>query len=202
LTRLLKESSKGRIGREHAQKIKSAAKSSFTLNKAVDAFALEIQFIMQRMNLLSSQIEELSRQAKNHLNQEQKLLQSISGIGPVWVPTILAEVLPFFHPEEKNGARKLVAAAGLDVRLNESGGSKGRGKMSKRGSKYLRTAAFQAAEVAALVAHDPMLKGVYAKQCSRGKSHRVAISHAANKLLHVVFSVLKNHRPYEVRMVH
>jgi hypothetical protein len=34
----------------------------------------------------------------------------------------LAEVLPVFHPEEKNGARKFVATTGLDVRLNQSGG--------------------------------------------------------------------------------
>ncbi len=95
-----------------------------------------------------------------------------------------------------------MATAGLDVRLSESGQSKGKGKMSKRGSKYLRTAAIQAADVAALVVRDPMFKGVYDKQRNRGKNHRVALSHVANKMLHVVFSVLKNRRPYEVRLVH
>ena len=202
LTRILKEKSKGHMGREHAKKLKMSAKGSFAMNKSVDSFALEIRFIVQRMNLLSTQIEELAKQAKNHLKQEQKLLQSIPGIGPVWAPTILAEVLPVFHPEEKNGARKFVATAGLDVKLNQSGESKGRGKMSKRGSKYLRTAAMQAAEVAALVSRDPMFKGVYDKQRNRGKKHKVALSHAANKLLHVVFSVLKNQKPYEVRFNH
>lgn len=202
LTRIIKESSKGRMGRKHAERLKTSAKNSIALNTSVDTFALEIRFIVERMNLLSAHIEELEKQAKHHLKEEQQLLRSIPGIGPVWAPTILAEVLPFFHPEEKNGARKLVATAGLDVRLNESGESKGRGKMSKRGSKYLRTAAFQAAEVAALIAHDPLFKGVYDKQRNRGKNHRVAVSHAANKLLHVVFSVLKNRRPYEVRLAH
>ncbi len=202
LTRILKEKSKGHMGREHAKKLKMSAKGSFAMNKSVDSFALEIRFIVQRMNLLSTQIEELAKQAKNHLKQEQKLLQSIPGIGPVWAPTILAEVLPVFHPEEKNGARKFVATAGLDVKLNQSGESKGRGKMSKRGSKYLRTAAMQAAEVAALVSRDPMFKGVYDKQRNRGKKHKVALSHAANKLLHVVFSVLKNRKPYELRLAH
>ncbi|SDU61478.1 Transposase IS116/IS110/IS902 family protein [Desulfobacula phenolica] len=129
-------------------------------------------------------------------------MQTIPGIGPVWAPTILAEVLPVFHPEEKNGARKLVAAAGLDVRLNESGQYKGKGKMSKRGSRYLRTAAIQAAEVAALVAKYPMFRAVYKKQKAKGKKHLVAISHVANKLLHVVFSVLKNQKPYEVHLIH
>lgn len=202
LTKILKDSSKGRMGRQRAQQIKSSAKNSFAINQPIDSFAIEIRFIVQRMNLLSSQIEELCRQAKNHLDEQQQLLQSIPGIGPVWAATILAEVLPVFHPEKKTGARKLVAAAGLDVRLNESGESTGKGKMSKRGSKYLRTAAMQAAEVAALVAKDPMFKSVYDKQRNRGKKHRVALSHTANKMLHVVFSVLKNREPYELRLNH
>lgn len=202
LTRLLEKSSKGRIGKQRAREIKNSAKNSFSLNQAVDSFAIEIRFIVERMNLLSAQIEELTRQAENHLAEQQELLKSIPGIGPVWAGTILAEVLPIFHPEEKTGARKLVAAAGLDVRLNESGQSTGKGKMSKRGSKYLRTAAIQAAEVAALIAKDPMFKGVYDKQRNKGKKHGVALSHTANKMLHVVFSVLKNHKPYELQLNH
>ena len=42
--------------------------------------------------------------------------------------------------------------------------------MFKRGNKYLRFAAFQATEVAALVAIDPMFKSVYEKQISREKT--------------------------------
>lgn len=201
LTRILKEASKGRMGREHAIRIKNAAKESFSLSASNLSFALEIRFLIQLMNILLQQIGELEKQAKKYMKKNQKLLQTIPGVGPVWAPTILAEVLPVFHPEEKNGARKLVAAAGLDVRLNESGQNKGKGKMSKRGSRYLRTAAIQAAEVAALVAKDPMFRAIYEKQKAKGKKHMVAISHVANKLLHVVFSILKNQKPYELRLV-
>jgi len=202
LARILKEASKGHMGREKAQRLKDAAKNSFSLSGTNLSFALEIKFLVQRMNILLEQIEELEKQIKKYMKENQKLLQTIPGIGPVWAPTILAEVLPVFHPNEKNGARKFVAAAGLDVRLNDSGDSRGNGKMSKRGSRYLRTAAIQAAEVAALVAKDPMFRSVYEKQKAKGKKHLVAISHVANKLLHVVFSVLKNQKPYEVRLSH
>lgn len=179
-TRILKEASKGRMGRVKAQQLKSAAKNSFSMAGTNLSFTLEIKFLVQRMNILLEQMGELEKQIKKYMKEKQKLLQTISGIGPIWAPAILAEILPVFHPEDKNGARKFVAAAGLDVRLNDSGDKKGTGKMSKRGSRYLRTAAIQAAEVAVLV----------------------AISHVANKLLHVVFSVLKNQKPYEVRLSH
>jgi hypothetical protein len=57
-----------------------------------------------------------------------------------------------------------VATEGLDVKLNDSGAKKGKGEMSKRSSKYLRTAAMQAVEIAALVAKDAMFNSVYEKQ--------------------------------------
>ena len=41
-----------------------------------------------------------------------------------------------------------------------------------------------------------VLETVYQRQRDRGKHHLVALSHVANKMLHVVFSVLKNNRPY------
>ena len=42
----------------------------------------------------------------------------------------------------------------------------------------------------------PLFEDVYNRQRERGKHHLVALSHVANKMLHVVFSVLKNNRPY------
>ena len=101
-----------------------------------------------------------------------------------------------FHPKEKDGAKTLVAAADLDARQVESGQWKGKSKMSKRGSKYLRTALMQAAEVAVYRKKDPMLAALYQRQVDCGKHHTVALSHVANKMLHVIFSVLKNNRPY------
>ena len=116
--------------------------------------------------------------------------------GKVWGPTILAEVMPFFHPELRHGAKKLVAAAGIDPKVRESGAWTGKAKMSKRGSKYLRTAILQAAHTAVYILHDPMLTTIYDRQVARGKHHEIAISHVAHKMLHVIFSVLKNERPY------
>jgi len=196
LTSLLRKASRGRLGRERAKQLKAAAKNSFALTGNNDALALEVRFVVERINLLVAQIADLDRRLGAFLPDQQELLRSVPGLGPVWAPTILAEVLPVFHPEEKQGAKKLVAAAGLDVRLHESGDHIGHGKMSKRGSKYLRTAAIQAAEAAVFLNGDPLLKPVYDRHREHGKHHLVALSHAANKLLHVIFSVLKNQRPY------
>ncbi len=73
--------------------------------------------------------------------------------------------------------------------------------MSKRGSKYLRTAAFQAAEVPPWLQKTRCLIR-FTKNKEAEKKHLVAVSHAANKMIHVVFSVLKNRKPYKVQLVY
>ena len=196
LSSLLSKASRGRLGKEDAKRLKQTARNSFALKGELDGLALEIKFIVQRINLALSQVEQLDKLIKEHMKEKQTLLKSIPGIGDVWAPTILAEILTVFHPEEKNGAKKLVATAGIDVKKKDSGILKGKGHMSKRGSKYLRTAVLQAAEIAVHTSKDPLFSSVYDRQRTRGKSHRVALSHVGNKLLHVIFSVLKNERNY------
>jgi len=56
--------------------------------------------------------------------------------------------------------------------------------------------------VAALVAKDPVFNSVYEKQISKGKKHLIVVSHAANKMLHVVFSLLKSRKPYKLQPVY
>lgn len=41
-----------------------------------------------------------------------------------------------------------------------------------------------------------MFRAIYERQRQRGKHHLVALSHVANKLTRVVYSVLKGQRPY------
>ena len=119
----------------------------------------------------------------------------------MWAPTILAEALPFFNPQRKDGADALVAAAGIDPRLNNSGGSNGKARMSKRGSKYLRTALLEASEVAVKISKNPMFLQVFERQMARKKPYWVALSHVANKMCHVIFAVLRDGKPYEPHLL-
>ena len=68
--------------------------------------------------------------------------------------------------------------------------------MSKRGSRYLRTAVMQAPEIAVFKSYDPLFAQVYQRHLERGKHHLVALTHVVNRMLQVIFSVLKNSWPY------
>ena len=197
LTAILKKASRGQMGREQAHNLKEAAQQSFAFKNNNQMLALEIRMIIERLNLSLSHIKELDKLIGNYLVEQQQLLMTLPGIAEVWAPTILAEALPVFNPERKDGGAAFVAMAGLDPRLNNSGTHTGKAKMSKRGSRYLRTAVMQAAVVAVSISEDPMFKAIYDRHIEKGKPHLVAVSHVANKMLHVIFAVLKNNKPYE-----
>lgn len=200
LSNLIKRASRGRSGRQKADQLKSAARKSFADPVNGTMLAMEVKFTVQRLNLLIDQIDQLQKQLTKLVEERQNLLMSIPGIGEVWAPLILGEILPVFHPEEKDGARTLVAYAGLDSVPKMTGKDYDRStkstRMSKRGSKYLRTAMIQAAFYAATSGNDPMLSAIYQRQRAKGKHHLVALSHVARKMLHVVFAVLRDEKNY------
>jgi transposase len=90
----------------------------------------------------------------------------------------------------------LIAYAGLDPTTFESGSSilKKR-KLSKKGSKYLRTALWQGA-VYSLV-HNPNLRAFYDKKLSEGKPKQVALGAVANKLTRIMYGILRSGTDYQ-----
>ena len=201
LTNLMSKASRGRLGRPQAESLKRAAKQSFALKQSNRNLVFQIRILLEELNLNLQHIGELDQETAAYLKEQQDLLKSLPGIGPVWAPAILAEVLPFLNPERKNGGRALVAAAGLDPKLNDSGGKNGKAKMSKRGSKYLRTALLEAAEVAVNISKDPLFLPIFEKQKAKNKPHWVALSHVANKMCHVIFAVLRDQIPYQPHLL-
>ena len=77
---------------------------------------------------------------------DYRRLQQVPGIGPIDAPTILAEagdLRRFGHH------RRFLKFCGLDLATHQSGQSRGRTKLSRRGNARLRRAPWMAAQVAA-----------------------------------------------------
>lgn len=67
--------------------------------------------------------------------------------------------------------------------------------MEKRGSRYLRYAIYNATKY---VCHwDPTFAAHLAKKRSEGKHYNVAISHAAKKLICIIYAMEKSQLPYQ-----
>lgn len=130
-----------------------------------------------------------------------ELLQSIPGIGLLTAATIIAEIGDF-NAFTKPG--KLVAYFGIDPSVMQSGEFKGtRNKMSKRGPKLLRRVLFTVALANIRTkrngeACNPVLLEFYKQKC-QNKPKKVALGAVMRKLVCIIFAVLRDRKPYELR---
>lgn len=125
-------------------------------------------------------------------HEKRSLAESIVGIGPDLSATIVSEIGDISRFQR---GKQLVAYAGLDPRVKQSGMSLARNtKITKRGSPYLRRALFIAAAVAQQF--DPDLKTYYEKKKSEGKHYSPITVANARRIAHRVFAVLKRGTPY------
>ncbi len=121
-----------------------------------------------------------------------KLLTSIPGIGETIATTLVAELSPI---ERFSSERAVVAYAGLDPRILQSGTSLNRmAALTKRGSPHLRHMLFIAASSARRC--DPVLKAYYEKKRKEGKSYRTTVVAVSRKLVARIYVVWKRGTPY------
>lgn len=193
LTSLLEKASHGRLGREKAEQLKAAAAESFGVRFAKDAFAFQIRQLIEQLEFLEKQIDELEIQISVLLKQTDSYITTIPGIGDTLGAIILSEIGDI-HRFDAPG--KLVAFAGLDVKVTQSGEFIGtRQKISKRGSPYLRRAIWLAASRAAFC--DPVLSDYYQSLRARGKHHLTAVGAVSRKLCNTIYTILKEDRPWQ-----
>jgi transposase len=130
-----------------------------------------------------------------------ELLCSIPGIGLMTAATILAEVGDFSAFKKP---AKLVAYFGLDPSVKKSGQFEGtQNRMSKRGSKYLRRVIYTTALANIRKKRNsketnPVLYDFYQQKCQR-KAKGVALGAVMRKLVCIIFAVMRDKKPFELR---
>ncbi|MDY0278427.1 MAG: IS110 family transposase [Acholeplasma sp.] len=191
LAELIRISSKGHHGIKEAELIKSLIKDSIGIDS--DSMSLSIKQAVQTIQIINNQVDSINTLIEHHLNESKTTLLTIPGIGIQTGAIILAEIgdINRFKTDDA-----LLAFAGLDPSVYQSGKYEGNFKISKRGSSMLRWAIFQAAKITVL--HDPVFNKYYLKKQAQGKHYLTIIGHVTKKLLRVIRSILKNNSVYTV----
>lgn len=123
-----------------------------------------------------------------------RLLRTIPGIGPYIAASLIGEIQDI---QRFDNCKALIAYAGLDPKIKQSGKSlNSTGRLTKRGSSYLRRSLFIAANIARR--YDPQLQALYGKKRAEGKTHKVATCVVARKLLAIVYAVWKSGKDYYI----
>ena len=190
---VLSDASKGRYDRDKAIEIREAAKRS--IGSAMPAKSLELQHTIRLIRELDKEIDEIEAAIKAIVDEMAPPILTIPGISYRMGAMILAEIGDFSRFDSPD---KLLAYAGLSPSIYESGKLKATGAyahMEKRGSRYLRYALFNAAKY---VCHwEPSFAAYLAKKRAEGKHYNVAISHAAKKLVRLIFALQTSGRAFQ-----
>ena len=156
------------------------------------AKSLELQHTIRLIRELDAEISEIEAAIKQIMDQIASPILTIPGISYRMGAMILAEIGDFARFDSPD---KILAYAGLSPSTYQSGKlDNAYAHMEKRGSRYLRYALYNAAKY---VCHwDASFCAYLAKKRAEGKHYNVAISHAAKKLVRLIFALQRSGQPY------
>ncbi len=192
LAGLLAKLSRKQVDSAKAEQLKAAASCSFGVTFAKSSFTFQLKALIEQISFIEKQVKETETEIAGIMEKLDSPITTITGIGNVTGAAIISEIGDI---SKFDSPRKLVAFAGLDATVTQSGEFEAaHNVMSKRGSPYLRKAIFQAALVAAF--KDPVLSAYYQKKRAEGKHHLTCIGAVARKMCNIIYAVVKNNQPY------
>jgi transposase len=150
---------------------------------------LAVRSIKKVIRLLDQQIGEIDRDADDHLDrhfsEQRKILDSVKGVGPVTILTIMA-ALPELGRLRRTHIAKLVGVAPL---ADDSGERKGARRIWG-GRSEVRSAIYMATLSA--VRYNPVIRVFYQRLVAAGKAKKVALVACMRKLLTILNAMLRD----------
>ena len=152
---------------------------------------LLISTYVSTINHFNEKIDPIDKQISTIIKELNPKMLSIPGLGEISAATILSE-----YGDIKNfsSSGKMLAFAGLEPSIIQSGTLENNGKMVKHGSGHLRYSIMNIAM--SILRYSPTFYDYYLKKRSEGKCHRVALSHVCKKLIRVIYTLEKNNIDY------
>lgn len=163
--------------------------------KIAASMAFVMDVLRQEIKEAEKEIEVLIK-ANASLQENYDLMCSVVGIGFATAIHILIATENFTRFTD---ARKFICYCGVAPFEHSSGTSiKGKARVSHLANKKIKSLLTMAATSA--IQHDPELKTKYQQKVQEGKNKMSVINMIRAKLIQRVFAVIKNQKPYEVRL--
>lgn len=159
------------------------------------AKSLELRHTISFIYELDNEIDEIETEIRTIMDAKQSPIVTIPGISYKMGAMILAEIGDFSRFDSPD---KILAYAGLSPSTYQSGQLSLNGAyshMEKRGSRYLRYAIYNATKYVCL--WEPSFTAYLAKKQNEGKHYNVAISHAAKKLVRLIYTLEKSGKQFQ-----
>jgi transposase len=188
----IEKTSRGRLGDELVQRLRSAAAQSIGMTRGAAGGGLAIRLLLEQLQATQPVRQRLEEQIAAMSRQLPAYVLSLPGADAIRAVSLFGETDPisaFAAPEQ------LVAFAGLDITVMQSGQYQApRRHISKRGSPHLRHTLWTMASVAARREGD--LRNYYLRRRRQGMHHLAAVTAVALKLTRVVWRILIDQRDW------
>ena len=178
----LRSLSRGKFSPQQFLRLKELAANTIGVNNSI--FDVELNSLLSLYKSLVKEINTIEKEINKLIEEVHPHYMSVPGIGPLSAAVIYSEygdISNFTNPGQ------MLAFAGIEPGINESGTESHGGKMVKRGSSQLRYTLINCC--LPLIRFDMTFATYYAKKRGEGKPHRVAITHVAKKLIRVIYAL-------------
>lgn len=189
--------SNGRNVKLTATNLRELARKSIGLGDKNLELILKIK--INTLIFLQREIKDIEKAIGNAINDNDniksdiELLKTIRGIGDVTAEDFMLELETI---EKFESYKSLTAYIGTDPGIKQSGETINvRCHITKRGNAYLRRTIYLMA--LGVVRYDEYFREYYDKKISEGKRYKQAIISVANKLIRLIFAMLKYKTVYE-----
>jgi Transposase and inactivated derivatives len=178
----LRSLSRGKFSPQQFLRLKELAANTIGVNNSI--FDVELNSLLTLYKSLVKEIDTLEKEINTLIEQVHPHYMSVPGIGSISAAVIYSEygdISNFSTPAQ------MLAFAGIEPGVNDSGIESHGGRMVKHGSSQLRYVLINCC--LPLIRFDMTFAAYYAKKRGEGKPHRVAITHVAKKLVRVIYAL-------------
>ena len=194
LSQSLITDSYGHKREEFAKALIKAAHFSIGTNSPAKEIIIKqkIRFLLHQEEALQEITDMLMEMARKLMEEDINIITSIKGIGDKTAANFLVEMGGDIHKFECSG--KIIAMAGLDPAVYQSGKHEGRGRITKRGNRHLRRIIWMM--TTSVIQYTDIFHAYYLKRRKDGLPYKKAVLATAHKLIRVIYAMLTQRKTF------
>jgi transposase len=198
IAKILIPGSYGKQTHASVERILKAAQVSIGASSATKEIILrqKASLLIQLEEHLQELTDILIEFCQEKIQGDMDILTSMKGIGEKSAMNFLIEIGGEMKQFESH--KKVIAMAGLDPALYQSGKIDRKGKISKRGNRHLRRVIWLM--TTKVIQFNERFKLYYLKRTKDGLPYKMAVLATAHKLIRVMFAMLRNKTLFDPSM--
>jgi transposase len=188
LSQMLIADSYGHKREDFAKALIKAARFSIGTNSPAKEMIIKqkIALLLHLEDALQETMNMLIEMSRKLMEEDINIMTSIKGIGDKTAANFLVEMGGDINQFERSG--KIIAMAGLDPAVYQSGKHEGNGRITKRGNRHLRR--IIGMMTTSVIQYTDIFNAYYLNRRKEGLPYKMAVLATAHKLIRVIYAML------------